>query len=91
MARKKTSSELEHLRGIVRNLEAQNRELKKELAKAKPTIILKEVIKEDKLPRVDGCPKCGKKLKEINLGLKQMILCSDASCDYKKLTNRLED
>jgi len=85
MARKKTSSEIEHLRGIIRNLEAQVRDLKKQLAKAKPTIILKEVVREQESPKANKCPICSKKIKEIDVGLKKLALCEDSSCSYRKV------
>ena len=92
MARKKSSSEIEHLRGIIRKQEAQIRELKKELARAKPTVIIKEPPENKEkmhtVKKVDTCPKCTKTLKKINLGVRKMLICEDDSCQYQELIKK---
>jgi len=89
MASRKTSSELEHLRGIIRRQEATIRGLRKELSKCKPTIIVKETEKEKQLKKKASskeCPKCKSNLDSINLGVREMEICENLNCSHKKVT-----
>ena len=99
----KSRSETESLRGIIRHLEAENKNLKKQLSRAD-----KEVKRafdtftsfvDDELPAeapvvetvndlVIKCPKCSKKIKGIELGPKVLYSCSNEDCRFRKTVKK---
>lgn len=94
MAKSKDRSETEYLRGIIKNLKSENRNLKKQLSrsnkrahqyedfetKLQDTEV--EEVFESVIPPEKTCPKCKSKLKESPLGIKVLITCT--SCNFKE-------
>jgi formylmethanofuran dehydrogenase subunit E len=96
MGRKsKSRSELEDLRGIIRHLEAENKQLRKQLARSTKEIqravdtVISFVDDEPPVeytpPSAAKCSKCGHKVKVIELGPKLFYNCSNESCLHRKL------
>jgi hypothetical protein len=95
--RPKTRSELEHLRGVIRSLEAENRQLRKQLARSDKELqkavdmastVLDDITYHDmQYSSEPKCPKCANKLKHVDLGTRTLVLCSNTECTYRK-TNK---
>ena len=90
MSRKADKSELEHLRGLLRNLNSENRSLKRQLARATKRPIVEELEEEedaslDSVPTGNRCPECFKgELTTVSLGVRMLTTCSN--CKYRKAT-----
>jgi len=92
----RSHSELEDLRGLVRSLQAENRQLKKQLSRAdkevKKAFETFNTFVEDVQPVATvetqtfdtKCPKCNKKIKGIELGSRILYSCSNEDCRYRK-------
>ncbi len=100
MGRKsKSRSELEDLRGIIRHLESENRQLRKQLARsnkeiqrAVDTVISfvddePEAIPEPQAATV-RCPKCNTKINPIELGPKLLYSCTNDTCLYRRTVKK---
>lgn len=99
MARPKERSEVEYLRSLIKGLKAENRYLKKEVARLDKRQHQYEDL-EEKIKIVheheeeqhynirskrNNCPNCLDGLLEnIDLGVRTMIRCS--SCNYRQVT-----
>jgi len=92
MTKSKDRSEAENLRGIIRNLRAENKHLKKQLSRKDKRAFQYEDL-EDKLRdietkeeyvevEVNKCPKCKGKIKNIELGARILIKCDN--CNYRE-------
>lgn len=85
--RNKSHSEVKHLRGIVKKLQSQNRQLRKELNYYKKrSHFYEETITEaadESLTRDEQCPHCGKGV-ITELDLVHIIVRSCNVCDHKE-------
>lgn len=91
VAKKKSGSELEHLRGIVRQMKSELRHMKKEVArKTKREHLYEERIVEEYEQEIrddnvyikkEECPECGNAIDTIDLGTRIIITCTD--CKYR--------
>lgn len=92
MVKKRERNEVEYLRGLVRELKAENRNLKKRLgvtskrARRYETRISED--EDEQLERseqpvkvVDSCPDCSGELKLVDLGVRQFNSC--INCGYR--------
>lgn len=81
-------SETEYLKGVIRGLEKQVKELRKQLSKKSAIKIQVEESKpKDKFHKVEqelSCPKCANPLQETNLGIRILVSCSNPQCDYRQ-------
>lgn len=101
MGRKSRSkNESEHLRGIIRALESENKKLRKQVQRAdrelqKAVDFTVSFLDESSFPTpanlleplhqdVSLCPKCKAKLKVIELGPKNLYTCSNDDCKYRR-------
>lgn len=88
MAKKKTHDKFEHIKGENRRLRKKVKTLQKELQRALHSDFEK-LYEEDEVEHPErneaGCPKCGKELQSLELGIKTIILCKE--CDYRKVKN----
>jgi len=96
MVRSKDQSELEYLRGIVKKLRAQNKHLKKELARSTKRSRqndddLEDAIEEEleevgkELTHIregEMCPQCKKQMNVVDLTVKILHMCD--FCKYRK-------
>jgi len=83
----KDKNEEEHLRGLLRQLKAENRHLKKQLGRLEKQAKITESFQtwpdeEDYAPPapeeapIHKCPKCGKQANLIDLGKKKVLNCT---------------
>lgn len=93
MGKQKEKSEVEYLRGLVRQLRSENKKLKNELKRLKKketeTDELREELKdyhyEEKMHE-DTCPDCQKgRLTSTHLGVKILYICS--VCGHRIIKN----
>lgn len=81
-------SETEYLKGQIRKLESENRQLKKRLKKLDRRAHFYENIVEESVEEVevkDKCPSCKKgDLVLIDLKYVQFEQCNEEDCDYRK-------
>ena len=90
LAKTRDSSELEYLRGIIRNLRSENKSLKKQLSRSQK----KEKTFNDYILNVDDsvddgiwtedvkdssskCPKCKSNYTPIELGIRSLHVCNE--------------
>lgn len=94
MAKSKTKSEVEHLRGLVKELKKEigrkeKRERRYEDLESKEAEALEreadEKYKESSVPIKDRCPNCAGELQSVEIGVVKLITCDD--CKYR-LTKR---
>lgn len=85
-SRQKTHSETEHLRGQIKNLKSENRQLRKRLKELEKQSHFYEEIADEAIEEVkvkNTCKACGEGvLQEVDLGIKVLVKCD--SCDYKR-------
>lgn len=100
MPKKKERSELEYLKSQNRELLKENKKLKKTISRStKKEHILKDL--EDRLEEeyfqedhtrdaepapVAGCPKCGRKLENVDLIKRIIVTCEN--CDYREVVKK---
>ena len=96
MAKSKDRSEVEHLRGLVRELKSELRHLKKTMARKQKRehlledvesreaeLFLQEEMEEKKtVAQTERCPKCKSKIDVIDGAKLKVYICSD--CGYRK-------
>jgi ribosomal protein L37AE/L43A len=93
MAKKKSRSEVEYLRGLIRQQLKEIKKLKKQNnrnTKRKVAIDSWEVPEQEEQPKVlakNKCPKCNSEdVKTLNLGIKKILVCNE--CNFRKtITN----
>ena len=95
MARSKGRSEIEELRGENRSLRSENRQLKRTVSRLekrkKHTEDLEDMIQEmavqepSEKPVMTGCLDCGGKLESVDLGVREIIKCSNCN---KRVTRK---
>jgi methionyl-tRNA synthetase len=87
----KNRDELERLRGLNRNLEKQNKQLRKQLARSTKAVdkLIPLVDKEPEveMPEVEPldaakCDKCNAKVTPIDMGNRKVLICK--KCNYRK-------
>lgn len=96
MAQSRSKSSEENLRGIIKQLKSQVRNLKKELARQgkrehlhadleelEQEHLIREEYEDKNKEEVNNCPDCGSKLNFIDLGPRKMFKCSQ--CKYRKV------
>lgn len=92
----KSHSELEHLRGLVKELKKENGQLRRQLKDAGKyqhqyeDVVensLLDEVKEEVIPKVANCPKCfeGNLNLALNLDFKQIFECDH--CSFRKTVN----
>ncbi len=101
MAKKKSGSELEYLRGVVKNQRAIIKNLKKQVSRhdkkahqyndLEDKIAEADMIEDEKengtpVFTKDKCPECSGELEEIDLNIRLMIKCS--GCPYRKIVKK---
>lgn len=98
MSRSKEKSEVEHLRGLVRQLKSELRNLKKSMARKQKRehllddveereaeLLLKETLEEKEVvSKKETCPKCRGKLDIIDGARIKIYICSDCSHRFTK-------
>lgn len=97
----KSRSETESLRGIIRHLEAENKNLKKQLSRADKEVkkafdtftsfVDDDISAQEPQPTDDPtikCPKCNKKIRGIELGPKVLYSCTNEECRFRKTTKK---
>lgn len=95
MSKKRDRSEVEHLRGVVKNQRSLIKHLKKEVGRSQKrehrVEDLEEILAEEMLEeqhqekeyvKDDKCPQCKTKVELVDLGPKKLIICQ--SCGYRK-------
>lgn len=96
MARRgKDKSEKEHTLGILRQLKAENKHLRKQLARADKG--LRKVVEAtgidepdysavlpEEVPESSKCLKCGKLTMTIDMGVKSVITCMNSDCKHRR-------
>lgn len=98
-SRDKSSSE--NLKGIIRKLEAENRQLRKQLARSNKevqravdtvTTFLDDQqefeIRPEKEEPVLKCIKCGHKVKTLELGPKILYSCTNSNCLHRRTVKK---
>lgn len=91
----KDKSEREHTLGILRQLKAENKHLRKQLARADKG--LRKVVEAtgldepsnepmppEDLPESSKCIKCGKRALVIDMGVKNVLTCMNNDCKYRR-------
>ena len=91
--RQKESSEVEYLRGLVKKLKSQNRNLRKRLKELERKEHWFEIVREEEPieieENVDKCPECVKgKLSHIDLHHLTLIKCDKCEFKQKLKSNR---
>ena len=101
MAKKQRGhSELEEMRGQLREKDAIIKSLKKQLAKQGKQILhseeqeelLKDVLIEEEMKKKktilekEKCPECGKTIDPIEIGPRKIIICKN--CGYRKIVKK---
>jgi formamidopyrimidine-DNA glycosylase len=95
MAKKRTHSETEFLRGRVKELSTENRSLKRQLGRSSKAIKqfenflgedeaeeqLEDQKIEESVLRKDSCPKCSSELESVVVGNRKLFMCT--SCNYR--------
>lgn len=86
MARRRDKNEIEWYRGQIRELESENRRLKRQLREAQKSF--EYVLEDDKTETKPAkCPECGKgNLQITDLKIKLLITCD--LCNYRKTENK---
>ena len=99
MTKPKTKSEVEHLRGVIKSLKSELRNIKKQLGRAskrshqyedlEQRVVendLEEVM-EDLIKTEPKCPQCGSvKLESVNLRVRLLTVCN--ACGYRKVVKK---
>lgn len=91
--RKKDRNEVEHLRGIIRELKSENRNLRKQIGRSNKKVLqleehasdledLEPPHQEEEVVAKVSCPKCRGNLKTVDLGTRTLVNCED--CKYRK-------
>lgn len=100
LAKSHNSSELEHLKGIIRNLRSENKSLRKQLGRSqKKERQIDTYIPDDIVPDSDDvhiwteeimmfkCAKCQKNYKPVELGSRLLHVCTE--CGWTKSSKKL--
>lgn len=92
MARNRSTNEIEHLKGLIRQLQKENKQLKKQLGRANKSA--RQALEVDNLDLGDDatvssygpkCEGCGShRISSIKLGPRTGVSCRD--CGFFKLT-----
>lgn len=100
MAKSRERSEVESLRGLIRQLKSENRHLKKELARAEKntkkqismyaelTDATEASYATPELAATEdaySCAKCGSKVKETDLGSRILYVCQKSTCSHRQI------
>lgn len=93
MAKKREKSEVEYLRGIVKNQRSIIKHLQKEVSRGKKRQhqeeliaeeLLEDEFKEQEIIATNSCPECFKgKIETVDLGARKMTICD--SCKFRKI------
>lgn len=96
MSRKRDKNEVEHYKGIIRQLKSENRNLKKRLKESSRHNKLDEELREDYMELLEEkqfheekvvdlvkCPLCRRDTKLLDLGRKKYVVCNH--CSYRKI------
>ena len=99
--RSKDKNEAEHLRGIIRQMRAENKQLRKQLARSDKEILravdtvnafVDDIYEEDfQAPlKVDTikCSKCRSKMTTLELGPRIVYTCSNEDCKYRQTVKK---
>lgn len=88
--KRKNKSELEYLRGIIRELEKENRQLRKRVREVekKEHFFEKEPELEIDQPKIDACPDCGKGTVNLVIALDHISVFECNICNYRKSLKR---
>ncbi len=95
MTKKRERSEVEQLRGVIRNQRSIIKNLKKEISRVTKresrTEDLEEILAEEMLEqdqediqyiKEDKCPQCKGRVEVVTLGPKKLVICD--GCGYRK-------
>ncbi len=101
MGRKsRDKSEGENLRGIIRQLQSENRQLRKQVARSSKEVqravetvnsFVDDVIPEPvDMPSdlISKCIKCGRKAKGLELGPKILYTCTNSNCLHRRTVKK---
>ena len=91
MARSHSKTEVEDLRGVIKQLKAENLKLKRRLGTYEKRLHLTEDLEEregeiaayeefekkNEQPKGDNCAECGGKMVLIDLGIKKLLVCDN--------------
>jgi len=93
----KSHSELEHLRGLVKELKKENGQLRRQLKEAGKyqhqyedvlENSLLDEVKEEVIPKVANCPKCFEGALNLSIELNDKDIFSCNSCDFRKVVKK---
>lgn len=94
MSRGKDKSEVEHLKGVIRELQAENRRLKRQSKRVEKERVRIDAWMDDVMeayvdqepppPPPDRCPMCGEKEEYSKSDLGNRILHNCKHCGYRK-------
>jgi formamidopyrimidine-DNA glycosylase len=100
VAKSRERSEVESLRGLIRQLKSENRHLKKELARAEKNTKKQISMYAELTDATDAsyatpelavdddtpsCIKCGSSIKETDLGTRILYVCQKATCNHRQI------
>jgi DNA-directed RNA polymerase subunit RPC12/RpoP len=96
LSRKRDKNEVEHYKGIIRQLKSENRNLKKrlkqtdrynrldeELREDYADLLEEKHYKEDRVVDLINCPDCKRDTKLVDLGRKKYVVCNH--CSFRKV------
>ncbi len=104
LVKQRDSSELEHLRGIIRNLRSENKSLKKQLSRSqKRERQIEDDISDNDIPDSDvhdiwqeeiitpgfRCERCQSSYKPLDLGSRVLHIC--LNCKWTKSSRNVSD
>lgn len=96
----KDKNEYEHLRGLVRQLQSENKQLRKQLARSNKEVqravetvisfvddtpITEELVINENIIK---CLKCGRKIKGLELGPKILYNCINENCKFRRTVKK---
>jgi len=94
MGRNRDKSELAHLKGIIRKLESENKQLKRQAKRVQKEQARLDVWMDDVMdayveevpppPPPNRCPSCGDKTNYVKADLGNRILHNCKNCGYRK-------
>lgn len=87
MGKKRERSELEHLRGVNRQLKSENAQLKKLLNRVNFDSV-PDTYEEPSKVHGPVCIKCKGPVKLIDMGPKLLYTCSNEDCDHRYIVKK---
>lgn len=95
MTKSKDKNEVEYLRGLVKQLKSENRNLKKQVGRSEKRKAIVDQMEQDaqehlmeietervEIKEKDSCPDCGKSVDKTDLGVRWLIMCDH--CGFRR-------